>query len=91
MTEREEITLPVSASVLDGDRFDDAGGPPPAAGARLLSSERRDPHLGKTVPLTVRDDGAGTKRFAAPVRDPEAEPATRPDFYNDGDEDEDEA
>ena len=45
----------------------------------------RDPELGKTVPLTVRDVGAGTKRFQAPERKWEG---TRLDFNAEGSDDE---
>ena len=86
VTEREEISIPVSATVLAAEEHDASGAPLPAAGVRMLATVPRDPELGKTVPLTVRDVSEGTKRFVAPAREWEG---TRPNFHADGDSDED--
>ena len=85
VTEREEISIPVSATVLAPDEHEASNSPAPAAGVRMLAMAPRDPELGKTVPLTVRDVGAGTKRFQAPERKWEG---TRPDFNAEGSDDE---
>jgi len=75
VTEREEISLPVAATILDTP----AGSEPPLrGGVRLLSTAPRDPALSKTVAPTVNDFGAGTKRFHAPPRNPEY---VKPDFF----------
>lgn len=60
--------------------------PIPAGGVRMLATAARDPNLGKTVPLTVRDMGAGTKLFQAPAREWEG---TRPDLNAPYDEQDD--
>lgn len=86
VTEREEVLLPVSAHVLTAAEHDEHGRPPKAKGVRILASAPRDPRLGQTVPLTTRDVGAGTKRFSAPPRDPDAPPF---DFYAYGRDDDD--
>jgi len=91
VTEREEILLPVSATILTAEEHEMHGAPPPAAGARLLATGTRDPLLARTVPVTVRDVGAGTKRFIAPPRDPDAPAKLRPDFDDDETDEEDEA
>ena len=78
VTEREEISIPVTALVLGAEEHDAAGQPHPSDGVRMLATAPRDPGLGKTVPLTVRDTGAGTKRFVAPERVWEG---TRPNFH----------
>ena len=90
VTEREEILLPVAAHVLTAAEHDSLGGPPPAPGVRLLATGARDPLLSRTVPVTVRDVHAGTKRFVAPARDPEAPAKLRPDFDDESEDDEDE-
>ena len=87
VTEREEISMPVSATVLGADEHEQSGSPVPGAGVRMLATAPRDPQLGKTVPLSVRDAGAGTKRFIAPERKWEG---TRPDFHAEGSDVEDE-
>ena len=98
VTEREEITLPVSASVVDDAEYDAflrSSGPKLSArggGPVLLATSLRDPELGKTVAPTVFDVqagvGAGTKRFTAPITRGSA-----PDFFGEppsDDEQEDE-
>jgi len=77
ITEREEISLPVSATILD-EETTARGEPPLRGGVRLLSHAPRDPELAKTVAPSVNDIDAGTKRFAAPPRNPEY---VRPDFF----------
>ena len=75
VTEREEISLSVSATVVDV-----AGGVEPAlkGGVRMLAAAPRDPALLKTIAPTVNDIDGGTKRFAAPPRDPSY---VKPDFF----------
>ena len=63
VTEREEILLPVVATVLSPDEHDAQGHPPFAPGVRMIATAPRDSQLGRTVPLTTRDLGPGTKRF----------------------------
>ncbi len=77
VTEREEISLPVSATILDADAYAEGTGTR-TAGVRVISTEPRDPLLGKTVAPLVSDVGPGTKRFSAPSRDLNY---TRPDFF----------
>ena len=86
VTEREEIVLPVTASVISADKYDGLGHPLCAVGARMIAEEPREPDLGKTVPVTVSDPGPGTKRFAVPLRDPNA--PHRPDFDDLSEDDE---
>jgi len=86
VTEREEILLPVSALVLAPDEHDAKGRPPRAPVVRMLATSPRNPYLGQTVPLTTRDVDAGTKRFHAPPRDPEA---LTTNYFDYGDDDED--
>ena len=83
VTEREEISLPVSAT------FYDSGGPfgVPRGGVRLLATAPRDPELHRTVAATVADLNAGTKRFLAPTRNLEY---TKPDFFAEPPSDDDE-
>jgi hypothetical protein len=77
VTEREEISLPVTAHVVLAS--DPSLGTALAPkGVRMLSSVGRDPVLARTVAPSVHDTGAGTKRFVAPPRNPEY---TRPDFF----------
>jgi hypothetical protein len=87
VTEREEILLPVSATVLTAAEHDAQGRPLRAKGVRMLATAPRDTALGQTVPLTTRDMGPGTKRFMAPSRDPEA----TYDLSYGGDEDDEDA
>ena len=92
VTEREEILLPVSATILSAAAHDEHGRPPPAAGVRMLATLPRDAKLGNTVPLRTGDIDAGTKRFVAPARDPERTgQRLRPDFDDDFSDPEDEA
>lgn len=86
VTEREEISIPVSASILD-EAHPTLRGARPRAGVRLLSSAARDPTLGKTVAPTVNDLGPGTKRFNAPPRNLGY---TKPDFFAEPPSDDDE-
>jgi hypothetical protein len=86
VTEREEIVLPVTASVISANEFDGLGQPLCAVGARMIAEAPRGLELGKTVPMTVNDPGPGTKRFAAPLRDPNA--PRRPDFDDLSEDDE---
>ena len=80
LTEREEIALPVTASVVAAE---DPSAPMTTLGGRprhvrLLATAPRDPALGRTLPRTTRDVDAGTKRFEPPARQPEY---VRPDFF----------
>ena len=91
VTEREEILLPVSATILTAEQHDEHGRPPPAPGVRMLATAPRDPKLSQTVPLMTGDFDSGTKRFTAPVRDPERTGhKLRPDFDDDFSDPEDE-
>jgi len=88
VTEREEISIPVSATI-HGEGHPDAGRGRQRPGVRLLSSAAREPSLGKTVAPTVYDVGPGTKRFNAPSRNLNY---TKPDFFAEPpSDDEDEA
>ena len=75
VTEREEISLSVSATVVD---VADGVEPAVQGGVRMLAAAPRDPALLKTIAPTVNDVDGGTKRFAAPPRDPAY---VKPDFF----------
>ena len=90
VTEREELSLLVTATVLPEDAPAASLTPHgPDSGVRMIANTIRDPALTKTLALTTRDLGAGTKRFAAPPR-PDPETKLRPDI-NDPDDDDDDA
>ena len=86
VTEREEISIPVSATIHDENSPAVARGRQ-RPGVRLLSTSARDPALSKTVAPTVYDIHAGTKRFNAPPRNLEY---TKPDFFAEPPSDDDE-
>jgi len=92
VTERESISLPVTASILTEEAYDkylntNRSTPPLPAGAavpRLLSTSMRDQALLKTMRLQPGDADAGRKRVTAP---PRVEPV---EAYTDAVDDEDE-
>ena len=64
VTEREEILLPVVATVLSPATSTTRKATRHSrAGVRMIATAPRDSQLGRTVPLTTRDLGPGTKRF----------------------------
>jgi len=74
VTEREEITLPVDATVLDDAAFAEyeaqggfGGSKPKLTLPRILGAEPRDKDLYKTVPRRIDEATLGTKRFTAPA------------------------
>lgn len=93
VTEREEITLPVSATILDDEAygfFVEASRSQQAKALklpRIVSASPRDPALSRTVPPRVDEAALGTKRFHAPPRDLGY---TRPDFFAEPPSDDDE-
>uniref|UniRef100_A0A7S4B3M1 Uncharacterized protein n=1 Tax=Chrysotila carterae TaxID=13221 RepID=A0A7S4B3M1_CHRCT len=97
VTERETISLPVSATILSGDDYDAylsstsssprflaAGAPVP----RLISTSMRDPALLKTVRLQPGDTDAGRKAFTLPR--PAASADEQPDEKAEKNDDDDE-
>lgn len=83
VTEREEISLPVDATILDDAAFEaqqstQANGRSVLKLPRIIGNEPRDLSLSKIVPRRVDEKSMGTKRFTAPERDLGY---TRPDFF----------
>lgn len=75
VTEREAISLPVSATILSDSAYEEylstrRGAPPLPPGAavpRLLATQMRPADLHKTVPALVGDGDGGRKRVTAPA------------------------
>lgn len=94
LTEREEISLPISASILEADAYAEylasskSGQRKGPAVPRLVSTSLRTPGLHKTMAARVGDQSAGALRGLAPKTrggskpgDEEATPYKRPDFF----------
>ena len=96
LTEREEITLPVTASVLEPDAYAEyvaAYGrgerrPPGQAPPRLLATTARPADLEKVLAPRAGDNLGFTKGWAKPVKAPETR-GEAPDFFGEPPSDED--
>lgn len=81
VTEREEISLPVDAIILDEEAYAAQCGneaKPTLKLPRIISNEPRDLSVSRTVARRVDEKMMATKRFTAPERDLGY---TRPDFF----------
>ena len=82
LTEREEITLPVSAQILEADAYSEylassaSGQRKGPAAPRLVSTSLRPAGLHRTRPVAVGDQTAGAPRNLAPKTR-----GKRPDFF----------
>ena len=96
LTEREEISLPISATILEADAYAEylasskSGQRKGPAVPRLVSTSLRNPGLHKTMAARVGDQSAGAMRGLAPktrgglgLDDEEGEATVykRPDFF----------